>query len=118
VVGLGGTIVEFLARAMAGSPPDPGTVATIRTAVLAAAVIVLAVVKRFDRLTELGWLLYPVLAIGALKLLLEDFQRSRAATLAVALAVYGAALIATPWLVNRGSPYAEGGVAPEPPRAT
>jgi len=59
---------------------------------------------RSKRFVEWGWLLYPVLAATGLKILLEDFPRSRPATLFLALAVYGCALIFSPRL--RRSPAA------------
>ena len=43
---------------------------------------------------EAGWLVYPVLAATALKILLEDLPRGRPATLFLAFALYGAALVA------------------------
>jgi hypothetical protein len=101
VSGIGSALVDVLARLAAGSPPDPGILATVRTSVLAAAAVVLAVATRYRELIELGWLVYPVLLLGGLKLLVEDFQQSRPATLFIALALYGAALIFAPRLVRR-----------------
>ncbi len=75
--------------------PDPGAIATLRTAVLALAAIALAWTGRSARFKEAGWLLYPVLAVAGLKLLAEDLPRSRPSTLFVALAAYGFALIVT-----------------------
>lgn len=103
VVGVGGAIVGHLAPALAGVPPDPGTLATIRTAVLSVSAVLLALATRVDRFVEVGWLLYPVLGIGAVKLLFEDFRYSRAGTLFIALAVFGAALIAAPRLARRAA---------------
>jgi hypothetical protein len=53
-----------------------------------------------SRALELGWLLYPVLVAGGLKLLAEDLRYSRASTLFVALALYGGALIVAPRLAR------------------
>ncbi len=101
VVELGGVLVEFLTRLLAGTPPDPGVVATIRTGVLSAAAVALALASRIQKIEELGWLMYPVLLLGMAKLLLEDFPRSQPATLFLALAMYGAALILAPRLAKR-----------------
>jgi hypothetical protein len=101
VLGAGGTIIASLAPVVAGVPPSPGVLATLRTTVLATAAVLLAVAARYERGIELGWLLYPVLFIGATKLVMDDFQHSQPATLFVALAVYGAALVAAPRLVPR-----------------
>jgi hypothetical protein len=77
---------------------DAGALATVRTCVLAGAAIALAWAGRSARFREARWLLYPVLAAGGLKLLIEDLPRSRPATLFIALAVYGGALIVGPRL--------------------
>jgi hypothetical protein len=53
------------------------------------------------RALELGWLLYPVLVAGGLKLLAEDLRYSRGSTLFVALALTGA-LIVAPRLARTG----------------
>jgi hypothetical protein len=80
---------------LAGAP-EAGAVATVRSVGLAATAIALASAARFDRFREAAWLLYPVLLAGAVKLIAEDFPDSRPATLFVALAFYGGALIAAP----------------------
>jgi len=68
---------------------------------LSATAIVLAVVKRLPFGGELGWLAYPVLLAAALKLPIEDFRVSSPATLFVALAAFGTALILTAQLSLR-----------------
>ncbi len=83
--------------------PDPGAVAAARTVVLAAAAFLLAAIRRRAALPELGWLTYGVLSIGAVKLLVEDLPGGRPATLFVAFAFYGTALLAAPRLL-RGAP--------------
>jgi hypothetical protein len=50
---------------------------------------------------EWGWLVYPLLVGIGLKLVTQDFKDSRPATLFIALAIYGAALIVTPRLRRR-----------------
>jgi len=79
---------------------DAGLVATIRTAVLATTALALAWAGAAPRTREAGWLVYPTLVAGAVKLLAEDLPRSTAATLFVALAAYGGALIAAPHLMR------------------
>ncbi|NIR28958.1 MAG: hypothetical protein GWN84_06515, partial [Gammaproteobacteria bacterium] len=51
---------------------DPGALATVRTAVLAAAALVLAGLAWLERPREASVLVYPVLVLGAVKLLAED----------------------------------------------
>jgi hypothetical protein len=104
VIAAGGLAVSLLVPPAAGVPgrgADPGTLATVRTGVLAVAALALARLGRTSRLLELGWLMYPVLVAGGLKLVIEDFRLSRPATLFIALALYGAALIAAPRLARR-----------------
>jgi hypothetical protein len=101
VVTAGGTLVHALAPMVAGWPPDPGTLATLRTAIIAIAAVLLAVACRYDCSTELGSLMYPVLIVGGAKLLLEDFAQSDPATLFIAFAAYGTALVAAPRLAKR-----------------
>jgi hypothetical protein len=99
-----GAVVALLGSLLphsGGTAPDPGAIATLRTAVLAGVAVALAWAGRRERFAECRLLLYPVLAAIGLKLLVEDLRRSRAETLFVALALYGLALIAAPRLGRR-----------------
>lgn len=101
-----GWLVAVLAAALPHAKSlgaDAGILATVRTSVLAAAALALAWAGRSDRFRESGWLLYPVLAAGGLKLLVEDLPRSQPATLFIALAAYGGALIVAPRLARTRS---------------
>jgi hypothetical protein len=101
-----GWLVDLVAAALphpANLGIDAGALATVRTGVLAAAALALAWAGRSERFRESGWLLYPVLAAGGLKLLVEDLPRSRPATLFIALAAYGGALIIAPRLARSRS---------------
>ena len=57
---------------------------------LAGLALALAWAAQRASLPELGWLVYPLLAAGGLKLLLEDMREGRPATLVASLALYGA----------------------------
>jgi hypothetical protein len=107
VSGVGGALVVALAPALAGRPEagaDPGILAVTRTAVLAAAAVALAWAGRRPRLGEAAWLGWAVLAAALVKLAAEDFPVGRPLTLFCALALYGAALIATARLMrSRGA---------------
>jgi hypothetical protein len=75
-----------------------GWLATLKTVILAAAAIALARARRWPRLVELGWLTYPVLAIGLVKIFVEDLSMSAPQMLVIAFVAYGAALvIASRW---------------------
>lgn len=101
-------VVVVVARSMLppewGAPLLAAMVATVRTAVLAVAAIVVAWLGRKVVTHEFGVLLYPVLAWGALKLLLEDFRTSPPSLLVVALALYGGALILGPRIAKTRAP--------------
>jgi hypothetical protein len=80
---------------------DPGVLATVRTGVLSLATLAIAWLGGHARLREWGWLVYPLLVGIGLKLMTQDFKHSRPATLFIALALYGAALIVAPRLRRR-----------------
>jgi Predicted membrane protein (DUF2339) len=107
VVAAGGVALAIVAPRIAGTPGgacDAGVLATVRTAVVSVAAVALALTRRTPRALELGWLLYPALVTGGLKLLAEDLRCSRASTLFVALALYGGALIIAPRLARTARP--------------
>jgi hypothetical protein len=79
---------------------DPGVAAVLRTAVLAGLALALAWGARRGTWPELGWLVYPLLALGGVKLLLQDLRDGRPATLVVSLALYGAVLVVAPRLMR------------------
>jgi len=95
----GGGAALVLLAGLVGAPgpaADGAGLAALRTGVLAAAAAGLAWSGRRPPLRELSWLVYPLLGIGALKLLAEDLPRGRPLTLFLAFALYGGALIAVP----------------------
>jgi len=101
---VGGLFVAYaapwLAWADAGTP-DPAMLAALRTAVLSSAAVTLAVSSRFERWPEARWLVYPVLVLVGIKLFLEDFPHGHAATLFIALAFVGSALLLVARLLKR-----------------
>jgi len=101
---VGGLIVLWLATLIAGAgtiEPDLAAVAALRTAVLSAASVTLALSSRFRRWPEARWLVYPVLVIVGVKLFAEDFPHGQAASLFVALAFVGSALLLVARLLRR-----------------
>jgi hypothetical protein len=104
MLGLGGILVTLdatLIPVSADGQIPAGALATLRTAVLALAALALAMLGRWSRLPEAAWLVYPVLAAGGLKLLLEDIRAGQALTLFISFALYGGALILSPRLSKR-----------------
>jgi hypothetical protein len=101
---VGGLMVVFLAPALAavgGADANPAILAALRTAILSAASVTLALSSRFKRWPEARWLVYPVLLMVGVKLLLEDFPNGQPATLFVALALVGSALLLVAKLLSR-----------------
>jgi hypothetical protein len=94
--GASSLLVLVAAPGLAGTPPDAGVLATVRTVLLALAAAGLARAGRTPQFLELGWVAWVVLAAGGIKILVEDFPASSPSTLFVALAAYGAALIVVP----------------------
>jgi hypothetical protein len=101
VTGLGGILISLthglLPAGEAG--PDAAVLAAYRTGILAAAAVGLAWMGWWRREAEI--LVYPVLAAGGLKLILEDIPAGRPATLVASLAFFGGALILAPALTRR-----------------
>jgi len=101
---VGGLLVVLLAPVLAnaGSPDaDLAKLAALRTAVLAASSVTLALSSRYKRWPEARWLVYPVLILVGFKLFLEDFPNGRPVTHFVAFALVGSALILVAKLLSR-----------------
>jgi hypothetical protein len=100
--GLLGVIASgLLAPPASPDAPAPGLVATVRTALLVAAILALALAGRVWAFAEGAWLVYPLLVLTGLKFVLEDFRTGQPATLFVSFALYGLALIVGPRLSRK-----------------
>ncbi|HSD28006.1 MAG TPA: hypothetical protein VLL75_11935, partial [Vicinamibacteria bacterium] len=99
---LGGEGLVALARLVDAPGPtaDAAGLAALRTALIAVVAVGLAWTSRRGAFRELSWLVYPLLGLGALKLLLEDLPKGRPVTLFLAFALFGGALIAVPRLLR------------------
>lgn len=94
-----GCVTGWLAAVAAGTTDDRvdvGALATVRTGVLALGTLLIAWIGGYPRFREWTWLVYPLLVVIGLKMVAQDFGQSRPATLFIALALYGAALIVAP----------------------
>jgi hypothetical protein len=112
VLGLGALTIWACLRLASPGAPDPGLLAAFRTGVLSAAAIGLAALGRRLPACELRWLVYPLLALAALKFLLEDLSVGRPLTLFPTFMVYGAALILAPRFMKLLQTVEEGGRPP------
>jgi hypothetical protein len=104
--GAAGVAIGWVAPFAAGVPgagADAGMLAASRSALLVATALALAGLGRRPGWSDAASLAYPALAAIGLKLLLEDLPRGRPATLLVAFACYGAALILVPRLRRRAA---------------
>jgi hypothetical protein len=101
---VGGLMVVYSSPLLAGAGTEsanPAIMATIRTAVLSAASVSLALSSRYRRWPEARWLVYPVLILVGIKLLVEDFPNGQPATLFIALGLLGGALLLVAKLLRR-----------------
>ena len=80
---------------------DAPFASTIHTALISALAILLAWAGRRWGLGEMVWLVFPWMLFGAVKLVAEDFQQGRSATLFLSLFIYGGTLIALPRLLRK-----------------
>jgi hypothetical protein len=104
LMGFSSLAVSLLVKILSGAAPeDPATIVSVtRTGVMAGSALVLAGVGRRPNLQELGWTVYPILALGLVKLLLEDLRNGNPLELAIAFALFGAALILAPRMLRKG----------------
>lgn len=108
-------VIGLLAPLAAGRPDrtlDAGAFVTLGTGVLAVSTLAIAWLGRQARFREWAWLVYPLLVGIGVKMAAEDFKHSRPATLFIAMALYGAALIIAPRL-RRGEAKREVDANPE-----
>ena len=108
---VGGLIVVYLAPLLAGTSeaePNLAILAALRTAVLSASSVTLALSSRYRRWPEARWLVYPVLILVGIKLFIEDFPNGQPVTLFIALAFVGSALLLVAKLLQRGDTGSQG----------
>jgi len=104
VLGLGAFIVALGARLLGQLASDPGALATLRTVILSATTVGLAVAARKYPVSEIGWLVKPVLVLTGLKFLVEDLPKGRPLTLFLAFTCFGAALLLAPRMMKEKAP--------------
>jgi hypothetical protein len=77
------------------------SLSVIRTVVICAVTLTLGFLGSLQRRIELAWLAYAAVALGTLKLLMEDLRFGNAASLVVSLLFYGLILILPPRVTKR-----------------
>jgi len=101
---VGGLIVAYGSILLAGADVaeiNRAVLAALRTAVLSTASVTLALSSQHWRWPEARWLVYPVLVLVGIKLFIEDFPNGQPASLFVALAFVGSALLLVARLLKR-----------------
>jgi hypothetical protein len=91
IVGLASRHLELAASSLS----------VIRTVVICAVAIALGFLGSLQKRAELAWLAYAAVALGTLKLLVEDLRFGNAASLVVSLLFYGLILILLPRVTKR-----------------
>jgi hypothetical protein len=94
------TIFEGTLERILFGAGDPGGGSALRTITISAAAILLARLRRKRFAAPVGFLVYPLLVVGGLRIVLFDLMHGRPATLFLTFAVYGAALIFAPRLLR------------------
>ena len=94
-------VTGYVAPLVGGMPDgrmDRGVLATVTTVVLSLAALLVAWMGSRPRFREWSWLVYPLLLSIGIKMVAQDFKHSRPATLFIAMALFGTALILAPRL--------------------
>jgi hypothetical protein len=97
LTGTAGVLTLAIGRS-AGWGADAGVLATVRTALLSGGAVLAAWLHRPGAFSSIGTLGYPLLTAIGIKVALTDLRVSTAATLFIALACFGAALVLVSWL--------------------
>ena len=95
-IGVAAMLGAMAVEAAGVFPVPPGVSATVRTTALAAGAVAAGWLALWPRLRIFGAFVYPILALTGVKLLVEDLRVSEPATLFVALATFGLALVVSP----------------------
>lgn len=93
-----GALTILVAASLAGDKLTLSLLATARTLVTCALAFAFAFTGSRTGRSELVWISYLAIALGTVKLILEDFRQSNPVALAVSLVCYGALLIVVPKL--------------------
>lgn len=117
VLGCGSVLISVAVAAFGNAPPaaSAAAVAATRTVVLSMSAIALAALANRVGALELKWIVYPVLALCALKLLIEDLNHSTPTALFIAFGAFGLSLIVSQHVLRRAAPPERGDETAEGP---
>ena len=96
-VSIGALLILAVIPLLRGNP-TPAFLATARTLIICALAAASGFLGSRTGHRELVWVSYAAIALGTVKLVMEDFQHSHPAALATSLVCYGAVLILVPKL--------------------
>lgn len=99
LAGVAAVLVTLVAAATLRAVEGAGHLAALdalRSGVIAAIAILVAWLGRSPRWPEAAWMVYPILGVGAAKLVLVDLPEGTALSLVFSLLFYGAALVVVP----------------------
>jgi Predicted membrane protein (DUF2339) len=100
VAGIAAGLLTYGYHGIFGADATHAYCATLRTFVLSATALLLAWASgRWDR-SEFGRLVYPVMALGAYRMIVVDLHQDRTTALFLSLLLYGGALILLPKLIR------------------
>ncbi|HEX7596708.1 MAG TPA: hypothetical protein VF518_00745 [Polyangia bacterium] len=100
VAGIAAGLLTYAYHGIFGADATHAYCATLRTFVLSATALLLAWASgRWDR-PEFGRLVYPVMALGAYRMIVVDLHQDRTTALFLSLLLYGGALILLPKLIR------------------
>ena len=94
-------VVAVVSLAGGRSELKASHLSVIRTVVACALALALGLLRVGWNRIELGWVAYIAVALGTLKLMVEDLRYGNAASLVVSLLFYGSVLILLPRLMRR-----------------
>lgn len=106
VAGISAGLLTYAYHLIFGAEATHAFCATLRTFVLSAAALLLAWAASHWVRPEFGRLVYPVMALGAYRMIGVDLHQDRTAALFLSLLIYGGALILLPKLIHaRGATF-------------
>jgi hypothetical protein len=98
VLGLSAGSLTSIYHGLAGAAPGDPYCATIRTGVVTGAALLLVFAGSRPKFRDLAQLVYPLMLLGAYRLVFVDMHQDRKVALFLSLLLYGAALMAIPRL--------------------